>query len=115
MTSPTLLTGFIVSFLGQLPIGSINLIATQITVKESLRAGFAYAVGICLVEMIYLRIILAALHSFQMNSIYFSYAKYVVAIVMFFLAYKSFKSYKKQLLFKYEDEITQRKIGRAHV
>jgi threonine/homoserine/homoserine lactone efflux protein len=56
----SLLLGFMLSFLGQLPLGIISLTATQIAVQENFRNAWKYAAGVALIEMIYLRFILSA-------------------------------------------------------
>jgi threonine/homoserine/homoserine lactone efflux protein len=50
--------GFLISFLGQLPLGNMNLTATQLSVQENLRNAWKYGLGIVLVEIIYLRLAL---------------------------------------------------------
>lgn len=57
----SLIPGFVLSFLGQLPIGVISLTATQITVQENFRNAWKYAFGVAIVEMIYLRLVLSGI------------------------------------------------------
>jgi threonine/homoserine/homoserine lactone efflux protein len=54
----TLFLGFMLSFLGQLPVGIISITATQIAVQENFRNAWKYSFGVALIEMIYLRLIL---------------------------------------------------------
>jgi threonine/homoserine/homoserine lactone efflux protein len=54
-------TGSLISFLGQLPFGNMNLTATQLGVQESLINAWKYAAGIVIVELIYLRLALAGM------------------------------------------------------
>jgi threonine/homoserine/homoserine lactone efflux protein len=53
--------GFLISFLGQLPLGNMNLTATQLSVQENLRNAWKYGLGIVLVEVIYLRLALTGM------------------------------------------------------
>jgi threonine/homoserine/homoserine lactone efflux protein len=53
--------GFLISFLGQLPLGNMNLTATQLSVQENLRNAWKYGLGIVLVEIIYLRLALTGM------------------------------------------------------
>ena len=53
--------GFLISFLGQLPLGNMNLTATQLSVQENLRKAWKYGLGIVLVEIIYLRLALTGM------------------------------------------------------
>ena len=57
----TILLGFIISLLGQLPLGTISMTATQIAVQENFRNAWKYSAGIAMVEMIYLRIVLSGM------------------------------------------------------
>ena len=53
--------GFLISFLGQLPLGNMNLTATQLSVQESFRNAWKYGLGIVLIEIIYLRLALTGM------------------------------------------------------
>jgi threonine/homoserine/homoserine lactone efflux protein len=50
--------GWLVSFLGQLPLGAMSLTATQIAVKENFTNAWKYAIGVALIEIVYLRLVL---------------------------------------------------------
>lgn len=52
----------IISFLGQLPFGNMNLTATQLAVQEGYKNAWRYGIGIVLVEIIYLRVALTAMY-----------------------------------------------------
>jgi threonine/homoserine/homoserine lactone efflux protein len=56
-----LFSALLISFLGQLPFGNMNLTATQLAVQEGYRKAWMYGIGIVLVEMIYLRLSLTAM------------------------------------------------------
>ncbi|MBX9850683.1 MAG: LysE family transporter [Cytophagaceae bacterium] len=45
--------GFIVSFLGSIPIGTVNLAVIQTTININLRAGIFFALGATLIELMY--------------------------------------------------------------
>ena len=53
--------GFILSFLGQLPLGTLSITATQIAVQENFRNAWKYSMGVALIEMLYLRLILSGI------------------------------------------------------
>lgn len=53
--------GTLISFLGQLPLGNMNLTATQISVQEHHKTAWKFGAGIVLVEMIYLRLALTGM------------------------------------------------------
>jgi threonine/homoserine/homoserine lactone efflux protein len=53
--------GSLISFLGQLPLGNMNLTATQLSVQQSYRSAWNYGAGIVIVEIIYLRLALTGM------------------------------------------------------
>ena len=55
------LSALLISFLGQLPFGNMNLTATQLAVQEGYKNALKYGIGIVLVEVIYLRLALTAM------------------------------------------------------
>jgi threonine/homoserine/homoserine lactone efflux protein len=53
--------GLVISFLGSLPLGTLNIAAMQIGIQESLRDAIYFSFGSLLVEMIYVRISLVGI------------------------------------------------------
>ncbi len=53
--------GFLVSFLGQLPLGNMSFTATQICIQESVKKAWQFAFGVAIVEMVYLRFALTGM------------------------------------------------------
>lgn len=53
--------GLLISFLGSLPLGTLNIAAMQIGIQESIRDALYFSVGSLLVEMIYVRISLVGI------------------------------------------------------
>ncbi|HEY8733579.1 MAG TPA: LysE family transporter, partial [Puia sp.] len=53
--------GIILSFLGQLPVGTISITATQIAVQENFRDAWKYSFGVAVIEMVYLRMVLSGM------------------------------------------------------
>jgi threonine/homoserine/homoserine lactone efflux protein len=47
--------------MGQLPLGTISLTATQISVQESFRNAWKYSIGVAIIEMGYLRLVLSGM------------------------------------------------------
>jgi threonine/homoserine/homoserine lactone efflux protein len=48
--------GLLISFLGSLPLGTLNVAAMQIGIQESIKQAIYFSLGSLLVEMIYVRI-----------------------------------------------------------
>ena len=53
--------GMLISFLGTLPLGTLNIAAMQIGIQENVRQAIYFALGCLLVEMIYVRISLVGI------------------------------------------------------
>jgi len=56
------LWGMMISFLGSLPMGTLNITAMQIGIQESIKDALLFSTGSLLVEMIYVRISLVAIN-----------------------------------------------------
>jgi threonine/homoserine/homoserine lactone efflux protein len=55
-------SGMFISFLGTLPLGTLNISAMQISVSDGIRPALLFALGALLVEIIYVRISLVAMN-----------------------------------------------------
>lgn len=53
--------GLLISFLGSLPLGTLNVAAMQIGIQESITQAIYFSIGSLLVEMIYVRISLVGI------------------------------------------------------
>ena len=53
--------GMLVSFLGSLPLGTLNIAAMQISVSSGIRAALLFSLGSLLAEVIYVRLSLVAM------------------------------------------------------
>jgi threonine/homoserine/homoserine lactone efflux protein len=91
-----LLTGALVSFLGQLPVGFINLSAVQIAVQQNQWKAMQFAFGVMIVEMLYLRIVLLLLNRILQNEQWVNYIQIVTIIVFVVLTIVGFIRYKKE-------------------
>jgi threonine/homoserine/homoserine lactone efflux protein len=57
--------GLLISFLGTLPMGTLNIMAMQIGIQESIKNALQFVLGSLLVEMIYVRISLVGISWIQ--------------------------------------------------
>ena len=57
--------GMLISFLGTLPLSSLNVTAMQISSQEGIASAMYFSVGTLLTEMIYVRISLVGIHWMQ--------------------------------------------------
>lgn len=78
-------SALVISFLGQLPFGNMNLAATQLAVQEGYRNAWKYGIGIVLVEIIYLRLALTAMDWIVEHQVIFTIMSWLTVAV--FLAF----------------------------
>jgi threonine/homoserine/homoserine lactone efflux protein len=90
------LLGAFISFLGQLPIGTMSMTATQIAVQENFRDAWKYSMGVALVEMVFLRVILSGINWIVRNPFIFSIFNWITALFFFVLGILSFIAAQKQ-------------------
>jgi len=99
--------GFIISLLGQLPLGTISMTATQIAVQENFRDAWKYSAGIALVEMIYLRVVLSGMQWILSHPLVFmifnwiTIALFAALGVIILMAAQKQEKQKKALLLNY--------------
>jgi threonine/homoserine/homoserine lactone efflux protein len=90
------LLGMTLSALGQLPLGTISLTATQISLQESFRRAWQYSLGIALVEMVYLRLVLAGMHWITAHQSVFNIFNWLAVLFFLLFGILSFISARKQ-------------------
>jgi threonine/homoserine/homoserine lactone efflux protein len=89
-----LLIGILISFLGQLPVGYINLIAIKTTVEQSVKAALLFALGIAIVEALYLSIIMYSLYWIFTNKFIYQLIQVFTGFVFIGLGIISFLKWK---------------------
>lgn len=82
--------GLMISFLGTLPLGSLNIAAMQISVTDGLRPAFYFVLGALLVEVIYVRISLIAMNWILKHRRLFRWLEWISIIIVLALAVSSF-------------------------
>jgi threonine/homoserine/homoserine lactone efflux protein len=75
--------GWMLSFFGQLPLGTMSFTSTQIAVQENFRKAWQFSIGVALVEIIYLRLVLAGVSWIMEHSLLFKTLGWIT--VAFFL------------------------------
>ena len=83
-------TGLFISFLGTLPLGTMNIAAMQISVSDGLRPAIYFALGVLLVEIIYVRVSLVAMNWIRKNQKLFKILEWVTLLIIVALAVSSF-------------------------
>lgn len=83
-------TGLMVSFLGSLPLGTLNVAAMQISVSDGVKAAMLFSFGSLLVEIIYVRISLVAIDWIRKQEKILKILEWVTVIIVVALAVSSF-------------------------
>lgn len=83
-------TGMLISFLGSLPLGTLNVAAMQISVTEGIQQAILFAIGSLLAEMIYVRLSLVAMDWIRKQEKLFRILEWVTLLIVVALAFFSF-------------------------
>jgi threonine/homoserine/homoserine lactone efflux protein len=83
-------TGMLVSFLGSLPLGTLNIAAMQISVSDGITAAMLFSAGSLLVEIIYVRISLVAMDWIRKQEKILKALEWVTLVIVVALAASSF-------------------------
>jgi len=84
------ITGLFISFLGTLPLGTLNIAAMQIAVSDGIWPALNFAIGVLLVEIIYVRISLVAMDWVRKQQKLFRILEWVTLLIIVALAVASF-------------------------
>lgn len=88
--------GLLLSFLGQLPLGTISMTATQIAVQENFRNAWKYSIGVALIEMVYLRLVLSGMGWVMHHQVLFSVFNWITVLFFLVLGVLSFVNAYRQ-------------------
>lgn len=83
-------TGLFISFLGALPMGTLNMSAMQIAITDGYYPAILFALGALLVEMIYVRMTLVAMGWFRAHKKLLVVMEWLTLIIILVLAISSF-------------------------
>jgi threonine/homoserine/homoserine lactone efflux protein len=84
------ITGLFISFLGTLPLGTLNVAAMQISVTDGIRPAIYFALGALLVEMVYVRLSLVAMDWVRKQKKLFRWLEWVTLLIIVALAITTF-------------------------
>ncbi|MEI9909380.1 MAG: LysE family transporter [Bacteroidota bacterium] len=83
-------TGMLVSFLGSLPLGTLNVAAMQISISDGVVAAILFSLGSLLAEVIYVRLSLVAMDWIRKQEKIFRILEWVTLAIVLALAVSSF-------------------------
>ncbi|MET0392829.1 MAG: LysE family transporter [Chitinophagaceae bacterium] len=84
------LTGMLVSFLGSLPLGTLNVAVMQISVSDGITSAFLFSFGSLLTEIVYVRLSLVAMDWVRKQARLFRILEWVTLAIVAALAISSF-------------------------
>jgi threonine/homoserine/homoserine lactone efflux protein len=84
------ITGLFISFLGTLPLGTLNIAAMQISISDGITPAIYFALGVLMVEVIYVRISLVAMDWVRKRKKLFRWLEWVTVLIIAALAVSSF-------------------------
>src|SRR4051812_14170620 len=82
--------GMLVSFLGSLPLGTLNIAAMQISITDGRGPALGFALGILIVEIIYVRISLVAMDKIRKQKKVLLMLEWITLFIIVALAVFSF-------------------------
>ncbi len=82
--------GMLVSFLGSLPLGTLNVLAMKISVEEGIKYAIYFSLGSLLTEMIYVRISLVGINWIRKQKKLFQWLEWITLAIVIALAVASF-------------------------
>ena len=83
-------TGMLVSFLGSLPLGTLNVAAMQISVTDGIKAAMLFSFGSLVAEIVYVRLSLVAMDWVRKQEKIFKILEWVTLAIVVALAISSF-------------------------
>lgn len=82
--------GMLISFLGTLPLGSLNVSAMQVAITENTKKAIQFSLGVALVEILYVRLSLQGIDWVIANQKIFYILQWITVLLFIILAVSSF-------------------------
>jgi threonine/homoserine/homoserine lactone efflux protein len=89
-------TGMLISFLGSLPLGSLNVSAMQIAITENTKNAILFSLGVALVEILYVRLSLQGIDWILANQHLFYILEWITVLIFIVMAVSSFWAASKK-------------------
>ena len=89
--------GLVISFLGSLPLGTLNMAAMQIGIQESTRRALVFALGVAIVELIYVRLSLKGVGWIMANQQVFYWMEWATVVLFLVLGISSILAARKHV------------------
>lgn len=89
-------TGMLISFLGSLPLGTLNVTAMQIGIQENLRNAIRFSLGVAIIEILYVRLSLTGIDWVIAHDTLFTILQWITVFIFIVLAVSSFLIARKK-------------------
>jgi threonine/homoserine/homoserine lactone efflux protein len=89
-------TGMVISLLGSLPLGSLNIAAMQVAIQENVRKAIFFSLGVAMVEVLYVRLSLTGMDWVIKHRQLFHVLEWATVFLFFALAISSFITARKK-------------------
>jgi len=89
-------TGMFISFLGSLPLGSLNVSAMQVAIEEDIKNAIRFSLGVALVEILYVRLSLKGMDWVMAHEQLFYILEWITVVLFLVLAFTSFRAASKK-------------------
>ncbi len=89
-------TGMLISLLGSLPLGSLNVAAMQVAIQENVRKAIFFSLGVAMVEVVYVRLSLTGMDWVISHHQLFHALEWATVFLFFALAVSSFVTARKK-------------------
>jgi threonine/homoserine/homoserine lactone efflux protein len=90
--SKVFLWGLVISFLGSIPLGALNLIITYISVSNGVASAMLFAAGCILSELIFVRLAVVSMNWISQRRKLFKTLEWATLIVILVLSFFSFRA-----------------------
>jgi threonine/homoserine/homoserine lactone efflux protein len=89
-------TGLFISFLGTLPLGTLNAAILQVSASEGILPAIYFSLGALIVEMVYVRLSLVAMDWVRQRKKLFEWFEWISIFIVVLLAIGSFMAATKE-------------------
>ena len=89
-------TGMLISFLGALPLGTLNVAAMQVAIEEDVKRAVRFSLGVAIVEIVYVRLSLSGIQWIMQHEKLFDMLQWLTVILFLILGISSFIAARKR-------------------
>ena len=94
---PVFIAGLLISFVGSLPLGTLNVAAMQICIQESVINAFYFSFGSLFIEMLYVRLSLVGMEWVRKQTALLKWMEWGTFLIILALAIGSFIAAHKNI------------------